>query len=822
MYPKKQFFIECLHIFVLAGFALAQPVYDLLGQNPEFLVSHRASPLLIISLALLLSFGIPLAFCLLKLLLLPLGHRLQQVLHQVIVFSLMVLILLPLARRLLPGDGLILAASLLAAGVFTGLYAGWRPVSSIMSVLSPAIIIFPLWFLLLTPVSRLAMPQDVQALSDAEINEPAPVILVVLDEINTRALLDEKGRIDEVRFPNFARLADQSYWFPNALGPHIQTMHALPAILTGRMSQRELNPTAADHPQNLFTLLGREFNINALEAETNLCPQNLCTAPSQARTMQQGTFWSDLGIIYLHIISPPEYANRLPMLDGQWTGFAHGAMDQEGQSADQPRTMDRRGEEFKDFVAAINSDQDRHLHFLHTLLPHLPYRYLSTGHVYNRSINHAFPEGIKDEGAGWSHKRSLVRAGYLQYLQQTGYTDHLIGRLLQQLKSKDMYDKSLIIVTADHGVAFQPGLPRRGLTPETVRDVLKLPMLVKLPDQEQGQIREELVSGLDILPTIADVLDIELTWEVHGRSMFDENLSYRDEVELFDGKSFSLDDVQGFPRLDWQIKHFGSGSPLYEQGTRGPFADLMGKELSELSVEHSEQMQFKSEMIANFQQVDPESGFLPALFSGHVTGTDELDLPLAVALNGRIVSTTTSSRWLQMERYFAALLPASDFEPGSNDIQLFMIVEKDDEPVLDRIPGVQGDMDAVKFDGHGDLELDADTRISLTSSRDEVRGYVDHFEQRDNTLTIQGWAGDKQYKPVKRVLFFHGQDLLAETRPRIQRKDVARHFNQESLLHSGFQIQVPFDPEQDDLSQIRVIAVSQDKKARELSKPDQD
>ena len=32
--------IYYLHIFVLVGFALAQPLYDLIGQYPTFLVAH--------------------------------------------------------------------------------------------------------------------------------------------------------------------------------------------------------------------------------------------------------------------------------------------------------------------------------------------------------------------------------------------------------------------------------------------------------------------------------------------------------------------------------------------------------------------------------------------------------------------------------------------------------------------------------------------------------------------------------------------------------------------------------------------------------------
>ena len=48
---------------------------------------------------------------------------------------------------------------------------------------------------------------------------------------------------------------------------------------------------------------------------------------------------------------------------------------------------------------------------------------------------------------------------YNQYLQQIGYADQFLGRLKKTLESVGFYDEALIIVTADHGVSFQPRAP---------------------------------------------------------------------------------------------------------------------------------------------------------------------------------------------------------------------------------------------------------------------------------------------------------------------------------------------------------------------------
>ena len=43
-----------------------------------------------------------------------------------------------------------------------------------------------------------------------------PVVILLLDEFPADVLLGRDGRIDPVRYPNFARLAREGYWFPNA------------------------------------------------------------------------------------------------------------------------------------------------------------------------------------------------------------------------------------------------------------------------------------------------------------------------------------------------------------------------------------------------------------------------------------------------------------------------------------------------------------------------------------------------------------------------------------------------------------------------------
>lgn len=809
-----------LYLFVIAGFAVAQPIYDLLGRNPEFFVAHGTTPLVIIGLVIFLSAGLPFFLCLLETAARAIGEKVRVGLHLLLMGMLAVLFLLPPVKRFVPwGDAAVLTAALLGGLTFAIMYLRWKTVRIFMTVLIPAIVIFPLWFLTMTPVSRLVLPQSVEALDGVTIKNPLPVILIVLDEMNTTALLDETGRIDSGRFQNFATLADQSVWFPNAVASDLMTPQAIPAILTGRHPKPEakLVPTSRDYPDNLFTLLGSRLPVNAFEAQTALCPEDICQTVSKNSSLRDMKFFlSDIVYIYLNMVAPSAWANQLPTLDGQWTGFAR----KNQPHVDPAKGFKNREEQFESFISEIEKSTDTKLHFLHILLPHIPYNYLSTGQMYNQSINHIFPEGIRDESSGWTQNESLIHVAYLQYLQQIGYVDHLLGKLLEKIMEKGLFDQSLIILTADHGVSFRPGRLRRGVTLDNIHDVLKVPLFVKLPGQSQGKIKEDLVAGIDILPTIADILDVKIPWDVDGRSMFSEKKTPRTKIQIASCGHFTAEQLDGFPSLEWQLRHFGAGTSLDRLGSKGPFPELIEKKVAEFYIAQSEKLRFSSEILQQFQYVDLRNEIVPALFTGEILGAGEQDLPLAITLNGGIQATTTTGEWVKMSHYFAALLPESAFKEGPNPIELFMIEEQKNGLSLTKILPVpqEGWSFSVshKYDDQMVFVKSDGVEISVDPEQVLMHGYVDVMVQRGDNIYLNGWAGDDAYRPAEYILVLAGERLVAEIRPDIAREDVAEHFSRKAMLYSGFEALIPISSIGGTLSDIRLFAVSMDRKAGEL------
>ena len=158
--------------------------------------------------------------------------------------------------------------------------------------------------------------------ADVSVATHTPVVLVVFDEFPVSSLMRADGSLDAVRYPNFARLARDATWYPRATTVHDSTTIAVPAILTGQRPKPGTLPTLADHPDNLFTLLGKRYTIRASEQVTRLCPSRYCPRTREVPVLdrQRGLFY-DVSVGYLHRVLPASLRGGLPPIGERWGGF---------------------------------------------------------------------------------------------------------------------------------------------------------------------------------------------------------------------------------------------------------------------------------------------------------------------------------------------------------------------------------------------------------------------------------------------------------------------------------------------------------------------
>lgn len=669
------------HLAVLSAFALAQPLFDLFSKNAEFFAVRRSSPLEIVGFALAVTFLPPVAMLAVEALAGLASPVLRRALHLVFVAGLTGLIAIQLVKRAGDHSSALVIALAAAVGIAVALlYLRVPPARSFLTILSPSPVVFLALFLLASPIEKLVMPEDVNA-AVTDVSARTPVVMIVFDEFPDFSLMDRAHKIDADRFPNFARLARSSTWFRNATTVSHSTTKAVPAIMTGIRPQPNKLPIFADHPDSLFTLLGGSYRMNVVESQTALCPKQLCgddrpRLTSTGTQPKEASLYSDASYVYLHLIAPRRLEERLPSVSTAWENFGNegGTQTSINFSGDSrtptghPELWDDRGGAVRAFISSIRATPEPTLNFAHILLPHGPYQYLPSGRQYVLGNLVA----LGRDGDSWGPQTALVVQAYERYLYQLEYTDRLLGRLLSRLKAIRLYDKALIVVTADHGVSFRPGDRRRGPTRTNLQDVAYVPLFLKRPDQREAVIVDDHVETVDIVPTIADVLGITIPWEADGRSGFGNEHTSRVDVSGFVRPVESVLEARDKALLR-QIGLFGTGATMPVLFGVGPAPSILGRSVSRLRVvgAGSVSAEIDSKPLGLLRSLSKGSRFYPSQVTGRVSGLGA-GRPVAIAVNGRIAGTSTTIDSAGAIR-FSILVPEELLHPGRNPVRVFAV-----------------------------------------------------------------------------------------------------------------------------------------------------
>ncbi len=761
----KALLINLVHIIGLFNFAVAQPLYDLCGRQAEFFVAHNTTRIDFIYITVALSILLPFILFLLELPLYAIKKKLGDTFHYIIIGALITLSTIPLIKKVFTTQDILIVLSAISIGIFVTL--GYKKIEALRTICTVSIlgaILFPTIFLLVSPVSKIFISSGTNAgTENRNINksaQSAPVTLIVFDEFETSGLMDENMMIDNDRFPNFASFSENAHWFRKATAVDISTAYAVPAILTGKTPDGNARlPIIKDYPNNLFSLLSGTYNINAHEILSNLSDEEGAEiTPDVGHTTDLRYTLGDMGIIYLHIVAPGSLSKNLPSISHAWKGFfQENKTKSKGNNTKQLKR--NRVDQVNNFIAGIEKTEKPSLNFLHIKLPHHWYNYSSTGKNYapgSLMDGLTIKNGIRNQ---WMDEKALVDLAHLRYLLQVGFTDTLFGKILSALKSKGIYDESLIIVMADHGVSFRPGQPHRPLTEQNFPDVMTLPLMVKLPNQKKGAINDAFVKTIDVLPTIVDVLDIKTTWNFEGRSLFSSSFSDRTESTVYQHgrfpKTYNLTKATAFPALKTKIELFGTHTSLSEISLKSGFERILLKDVDEMNISKSDEIEIEIDQMKKFEKrVDLNTNYVPLYISGRVLKRGKLDLPinLAVIVNDKIVSITQTVKSLGPKPEFRCVLPENSIKQGKNKIEVLVVNDNQKEPLeLVRVKSKSG---SISQDTDLSLVLMTATDKGRTNKAPEKVRFAEDLLKNASQATVN-WPNKKDWKYIS----VHGKDM---------------------------------------------------------------
>ena len=139
-----------------------------------------------------------------------------------------------------------------------------------------------------------------------------------------------------------------------------------------------------------------------------------------------------------------------------------------------------------------------------------------------------------------------------QYDAAIRYVDTQIGLLMEKLKRLNFYNKTIVVLTADHGESL--GEHNFYLDHDSLYDeIIKIPLIIKcngiLP---KGIIINSQLESIDIVPTILDILKIKST-KLKGVSLL-PLISGRQEQPLEHAFSMSSE-ATSIRTKDWKLIH---------------------------------------------------------------------------------------------------------------------------------------------------------------------------------------------------------------------------------------------------------------------------
>jgi hypothetical protein len=254
--------------------------------------------------------------------------------------------------------------------------------------------------------------------------------------------------------------------------------------------------------------------------------------------------------------------------------------------------------------------------------------------------------------------------------------------MLVHLRRTGLYDRSLIVVTADNGESFGRLGNGHNFNHRNAAEIALTPLIVKLPFQHRGRIDRHHVRIVDVLPTIASVAHLRPSWRLDGRPLVgpDRRLP-PSSVLLFerDGRRIVLSgrDLRrrAAAALRLKLRLFGSGEDgpgLYGIGSLPSMHDTP---VADWPIIPPSDTRAALDPPGRHRELRPGARSVPVKVSGRLTGPrSRMPTKLAVAIDGTIVATApTISLRPRARQLISLLVPESALREGDNRLEVFAI-----------------------------------------------------------------------------------------------------------------------------------------------------
>jgi hypothetical protein len=678
----QQLLMYFLGLFALSGLALLGPLLDSLQRGATFFVAQGMQRNAIFLFLAFWAVVPPIVLAIPVAIAGFFSKRIADLFMAVISGVLAAFTLLGFVSASHTWRGIVfLPVLLVLAGAFGVLYLKFRNLRFFVAVLAIAPVMTIVVFVSSPEMSGiLAGPETGAAIARDE----TPIVMVIFDEFSLGTMVKPDGSLNSSLFPGFAGLASTATWYPEAKSLAPWTNLSVPSIDSGKLPDSKKVPAAAAWPHTIFTMFGDGVGqVSAHESTTALCPESICGATSR---LEWNRVFADSWSVVGNSVLPSGLAARFfSSLGDTWAGFSAedaslGSRDDlsarefaklwketVGESNDPPVVAD-------EIVSGVADMDAGDLDYAHISLPHAPYEFLPDGIRYNGTVTPSwFSDNRTELGTDPWGQVSLRQRLLLQSME----ADSILTRILDSLRASGRFDEAMVIVTSDHGITLEPGAHRRSarkVTANTTDDVVAVPLFVKYPGQKSSIIDRRDARLIDVLPTVADVVEAQLPedWKFDGSSLLRPEVNGR-PLWWFaaEGEVLTAPDPARTASRNWQW--LGATAMETNPYAIGPFAGLVGQSMTKQRISADSPgtcTRSKSDLAA----WDPASGVLPALVSASI-GALPSGTWIAAEVNGEIAGVAPVFTSYKGKPTLNLVIMPSVVQPGSNVSSLHVVNE---------------------------------------------------------------------------------------------------------------------------------------------------
>jgi arylsulfatase A-like enzyme len=181
------------------------------------------------------------------------------------------------------------------------------------------------------------------------------------------------------------------------------------------------------------------------------------------------------------------------------------------------------------------------------------------------------------------------------YDGEVAYLDAHIGALLDDLRARGLYDRTLIVLTADHGEEFQEhGGWWHGTT--LYDEQIRVPLIVKPAGGAGGRVIEDLATSLDVAPTVLAAAGLPVPATLQGHALPLDGGPATGWTSVFAEEDLEGNVLQAVRSREWKLVTANPGNPrglpaeeLFDLGKDpGEQADVLPRAPAEAEVMRAE------------------------------------------------------------------------------------------------------------------------------------------------------------------------------------------------------------------------------------------